>query len=71
MSKIIDTSAKSIHRESAEQRLKRAEHQVLRLRGVPEAEIPAAIERMWRSWPSLQLPTVEELGRGSARGGSG
>ncbi len=67
MPKIIDNPRDQTHRESAETRLKRAEHQVLRERGVPEAEIPAAIEKMWKSWPTLRLPTVEELEELAAR----
>ena len=63
MRKIIDNPPDQKHREAAEKRLERAAYKVLRARGVPEAEIPAEIERLWRVEAGFDMPSVDEIAR--------
>ena len=63
MSKILETETETDAslRARIERELNEIACMVLRRRGIPEHELPAAVERMWRAGAKWKLPTIEEL----------
>lgn len=69
MSKILETETETDAelRERILRELDEISRMVLRRRGIPEHELPAAIERMWLAGAKWKFPTIEELEAWTAR----